>query len=429
MSELPLSVLLGALVVLIVFSAFFSGSETGMMALNRYKLRYLAKQKHRGAQLASALLERPDRLIGVILLGNNFVNIAASTLAAYIALRLMGEAGLAVATAALTLVILIFAEVTPKTLAALHPERIAFPAARVLTPLLQVLYPLVWVINWMANGLLRTLGVTPQSGEQPLSREELRSVVTEAGHMISRRHQRMLVSILDLEKVTVDDIMVPRNEISGIDVEDEEDEILEQLVTTQHTRLPLYRGDIDDVLGILHVRRLLEPLHRGEFSHELLEARAREPYFVPSGTPLHTQLSYFQHEQRRIGLVVDEYGDVEGLVTLEDILEEIVGEFTTDPAALSADIHPQDDGSYLIDASVTVRQLNRALHWDLPAGGPRTLNGLVLEYFEDIPEPGTTILVSGYPVEIVQTSGSAVKTVRVNPALRRRPPSQFDTRP
>jgi Mg2+/Co2+ transporter CorB len=419
-----LGVLFGALVVLIVCSAFFSGSETGMMALNRYKLRYLAKQKHRGARLASALLERPDRLIGVILLGNNFANIAASTVAAYIALQLMGEAGLALGTVVLTLVILIFAEVAPKTLAALHPERVAFPAARVLTVMLKVSYPLVLAVNWMANGVLRLLHIAPEMAQQALSRDELRSVVTEAGHMISRRHQRMLLSILDLEKVTVDDIMVPRNEISGVDLEDEDDEILEQLVTSQHTRLPVYRGDINDVVGILHLRRLLEPLQRGEFSKELLVARTREPYFVPSGTPLHTQLSYFQHEQRRIGLVVDEYGDVEGLVTLEDILEEIVGEFTTDPAALSPDVHPQENGTYLLDASVTIRQLNRAMHWDLPTGGPRTLNGLILEYFEDIPETGTTILVSGYPVEIVQTSGNAVKTVRVNPALKRRPRPQ-----
>jgi len=423
LSELPLSVLFGALVVLVLLSAFFSGSETGMMSLNRYKLRHLAKQRHRGAVRASALLERPDRLIGVILLGNNFVNIAASSLAAYLALQLMGEAGLAVATVTLTVVILVFAEVTPKTLAALHPERIAFPAAYILAPLLKVLYPFVAALNAVANGILRLFGISPKAlAAQPLSREELRSVVSEAGPMISRRHQRMLTSILDLEKASVDDIMVPRNEISGIDLEDEEEEIVEQLLTSQHTRLPVYRGDINNVLGIVHLRRLLEPLYHDEFSKEVLTARARDPYFVPSGTPLHTQLGSFQHEQRRIGLVVDEYGDVEGLVTLEDILEEIVGEFTTDPAALSPDVHPQDDGTYLIDASVTVRQLNRSMGWELPTDGPRTLNGLILEHMEDIPEPGTTLLLGGYPVEIVQTSGSAVKTVRVNPALRQHPP-------
>jgi len=424
LSELPLSALFGALAFLIICSAFFSGSETGMMALNRYRLRHLAKQKHRGAMRAARLLERPDRLIGVILLGNNFVNIAASTLAAYIALRLLGEAGLVVATALLTVVILIFAEVAPKTLAALHPERVAFPASLVLAPMLRALYPFVWLINWIANGLLKLLRNAPEGGaSHHLSREELRTVVIEAGSMISRRHRGMLLGILDLEKVTVDDIMVPRNEISGIDLDDDPDEILEQLTTSQHTRLPVYRGDVDNVLGVLHVRRILEPLAREGFSADLVLARLKEPYFVPQGTPLHTQLLFFQRQQRRLGLVVDEYGDVEGLVTLDDILEEIVGEFTTDPATVSPDIHAQEDGTYLVDASITVRDLNRAMKWELPVSGPKTLNGLILEHMEHIPEPGTGLLLEGYPVEVVQTSANAVKTVRINPAIRRRPTS------
>ena len=411
----------GVLVVLIILSAFFSSSETGMMALNRYRLRHLVKSKHRGAQRASALLEHPDRLIGLILLGNNFVNILASSLATVIALRLLGEAGIALAAGLLTLVILVFAEVAPKTLAAIHPERIAFPAAYVLTPLLKVLYPLVWMINWVSNGVLRLLRVSTKARQlDHLSTDELRTVVNEAGAMISRNYQSMLVSILDLEKATVDDIMVPRNEINGIDLVDPEQDVLEQVANSQHTHLPVYRGDVDDIVGILHLRKILKPLQAGEFSKDLLVENAQDPYFVPAGTPLNTQLRNFQRQKRRIGLVVDEYGDIEGLVTLEDILEEIVGEFTTDPAALNPDIHPQPDGTYLIDCSANVRELNRAMHWGLPTDGPKTLNGLILEYLETIPEPGTTFLLAGHPLEIVQTTGHAVKTAKLDPAWRRR---------
>lgn len=391
-----------------------------MMALNRYRLRHLVKQKHRGAQRASALLDRPDRLIGLILLGNNFVNILASSLATVLALRLIGEAGIAVAAFVLTLVILIFAEVAPKTLAALHPERIAFPAAYVLTPLLRFFYPLVLGVNWLANGLLRVLRLTPSKVDSgQLSSEELRTVVNEAGAMLSGSYRRMLVSILDLEKVTVDDIMVPKNEIDGIDLDDPRQTIIEQLTNSQHTLLPLFRGDIEEVVGVLHVRKILELIRREDFSADLLESYADAAYFVPAGTPLNTQLLNFQRRKYRFGLVVDEYGDIEGLVTLADLLEEIVGEFTTDIADRSPDIHPQDDGTYLIDASVTIRELNRAMQWGLPADGPKTLNGLILEYLESIPEPGTSLLLSGYPVEIVQTSESAVKTARINPAWKR----------
>ncbi len=393
-----------------------------MMALNRYRLRHLAKGEHRGAKRAAELLERPDRLIGLILIGNNFVNIVASMLAAFIAWRILGEPGLALAPFALTVIILVFAEVAPKTLAALHPERIAFPAAVVLRPLLKILYPVVAAINWIANGVLRLLRVSPADVDShQLSTEELRTVVNEAGALISRKYQSMLVSILDLEKVTVDDIMVPRNEISGIDIDDEMDEIVELLIHSQHTKLPLYRGDIDDVLGVLHLRKVLEPLEHGELSKESLLENASEPYFVPAGTPLNTQLRNFQRQRQRIGLVVDEYGDVDGLVTLEDLLEEIVGEFTTDPSAHSPDVHPQDDGTYLVDGGANVRELNRTMRWELPTHGPKTVNGLVLEYLESIPEPGTSLLIAGYPIEIVQVSGNAVKTARIKPGMRRKP--------
>ena len=420
MSDVPLGVLFAALIVLILLSAFFSGSETGMMALNRYRLRHLAKGPHKGAKRAAELLERPDRLIGLILFGNNFVNIVAGMLAAFIAWRIMGEPGLALAPFALTVVILVFAEVAPKTLAALHPERVAFPAAIVLKPLLKFFYPIVAAINWLANGVLRLFRVFPSDVDsQQLSTDELRTVVNEAGTLISQKYQSMLVSILDLEKVTVDDIMVPRSEINGIDIEDEMDDIIELLVHSQHTRLPLYRGDIDNVLGVLHLRKVLQPLEHTELDKEWLLGNASEPYFVPLGTPLNTQLRNFQRQRQRIGLVVDEYGDVDGLVTLEDLLEEIVGEFTTDPADHSPDVHPQDDGTYLIDGGANLRELNRGMRWELPTDGPKTLNGLVLEYLESIPEPGTSLLIARYPVEIVQVSGNAVKTARIKPAMRR----------
>jgi Mg2+/Co2+ transporter CorB len=420
LSDVPLGVLFGALIVLILLSAFFSGSETGMMALNRYRLRHLAKGQHEGARRAAELLERPDRLIGLILIGNNFINIVASMLAAFIAWRVLGEPGLALAPFVLTVVILVFAEVAPKTLAALHPERIAFPAAIVLKPLLKILYPVVAAINWLANGVLRLLRVSPADVDShQLSTDELRTVVNEAGALISRKYQSMLVSILDLEKVTVDDIMVPRNEINGIDIDDDLDEIVDLLIHSQHTKMPLFRGDIDEVLGMLHLRKVLEPLEHRELTKEALLDNAGEPYFVPAGTPLNTQLRNFQRQRQRIGLVVDEYGDVDGLVTLEDLLEEIVGEFTTDPAAHSPDVHPQDDGTYLVDGGANVRELNRSMRWELPTDGPKTVNGLVLEYLESIPEPGTSLLIAGYPVEIVQVSGNAVKTARLKPGMRR----------
>ncbi len=420
MDEIPLSVLLGILFFLILLSAFFSGSETGLMTLNRYRLRHLVKIKHPGAMRAARLLETPDRLIGLILLGNNFVNILASSLATIIALRLGNEGAIAVAAGLLTLVVLIFAEVTPKTFAALHPERVAFPAAYVYGPLSKILYPLVWTVNLLTNWLLRLMRVRPSDASTlGLSSEELRSVVNEAGAMIPQRHQKMLLSILDLEKVTVEDIMVPRNEIIGIDLGEAPAAIEEQLVNSQYTKLPLFRDSIDDVIGFLYLRNIVHLLAQDEFSHEDLLKVVREPYFIPEGTPLNKQLLNFQRMKRRIGLVVDEYGDIMGLVTLEDILEEIVGEFTTDPAAVSKDIHPQEDGTYLVDGGVHVRELNRLLQWELPINGPKTLNGLIIEYMETIPEPGTSLLLAGYPMEIVQIKDNVVKTVRIQPQLRR----------
>lgn len=416
MNDIPLSILFIILGVLIVLSAFFSGTETGLLTLNRYRLRHRANQGERAAGIAARLLERPDRLLGVILLGNNFVNILASAIATVLGLRLSGDSGVAIATGVLTLVLLIFGEVTPKTLAALHPEKVGLPAAYVYYPLLKVFYPIVYVVNLIANGILRLMRLYPDdSGLDSLSSEELKTVVAEAGAMIPQRHQRMLLSILDLEKATVEDIMVPRNEIKGIDLSESWEEIVNALVTAEHTRLPVYEGSIDDLRGIIHLRNLLELLHRQRLDHDTLLAAAREPYFVPEGTPLNQQLLNFQNQKRRIGFVVDEYGDIQGLVTLEDILEEIVGEFTTDPAQRAKHVFMDADNSYLVDGTVTIRTLNRTMGWKLPATGPKTLNGLILEYLETIPQTGARLKLNGYDIEIAQTKANAVKTVRIRP--------------
>jgi len=416
LDDIPLSFLIGILFFLIIASGFFSGSETSLMSLNRYRLRNLVNKKHKGASLAQKLLDTPERLIGLILLGNNAVNILASAIATIIGLRLMGEAGIAVAAAALTVIILVFAEVTPKTLAALHPERYALPASFLLTLLLKAFYPVVWFINQITGLLFQLLGVPKQQHNHTrLSREELRIVVNEAGSMIPRRHQDMLLGILDLEQVSIDEIMIPRNEIIGIDLEDNWDDIVTQLSESQHTRLPVYEGDIDHIVGMIHLRNALALFKQKAFNLDDLRNIIREAYYVPAGTPLNTQLLNFQKEKRRIALVVNEYGDIQGLITLEDILEEIVGEFTTDPAASSKDIHQQEDGSYLIDGSITIRELNKALDWHLSAEGPKTLNGVVLEYLEQIPDPGTSLMLEQYPIEITQTSSNAIKTIRYNP--------------
>jgi Mg2+/Co2+ transporter CorB len=366
----------------------------------------LAKTKHRGAVRANKLLQKPDRLIGLILLGNNFVNILASSIATIIGIRLYGDTGIAIAAGLLTLVILIFSEVTPKTLAILQPERFAFPATFFLSPLLKLLYPLVWLVNLVANSIVRLFGVNVDDvNNQELSSDELRMVVNEAGAMIPRRHQKMLTNILDLEKVTVDDIMVPRNELAGVDMDDDMDDILNQLTHSQHTRLPVYKGDINNIIGILHIKNVLDLFKKQGATKEQFEESVREAYFVP--------------EKRRIGLVVDEYGDVMGLVTLEDILEEIVGEFTSDPATHIREIHRQDDGTFLVDGSANIRELNRIMQWELPTDGPKTFSGLITEHMESIPEPGTSLMLAGYPVEIVQTKGNIVKTAQINPAIKR----------
>ncbi len=421
MNDIHLSGLFLILVILLVLSAFFSGSETALLTLNRYRLRHRAEQGHRGARLARALLERPDRLIGLILLGNNFVNILASSVATVIALRIGGEAAIGIAAGLLTMVVLIFSEVAPKTLATLHPERLAYPAAYVYRPLLKLLYPVVWLVNLIANGLLRLLRVAPDPGSgTALSREELRTVVSEAGAMIPERSRSMLLAILDLERATVEDIMIPRNEVEGIDIQDDEDEIIQSIRNAGYTRLPLFDGAIDNVIGVFHSRSALHALLDGGLNKEHLRAIAQPPYFVPEGTPLYQQLINFQREKQRIGLVVDEYGDFMGLITLVDLLEEIVGEFATDPSDSISEIHRAEDGSLLIDCGIGVRGLNRALRWDLPTRGPKTLNGLILDYMETIPEPGTSLKLHGHALEIIQTTENAVKTVRAHPRAPRK---------
>jgi Mg2+/Co2+ transporter CorB len=410
--EFPLTELI-SLIGLLVLSGFFSGSETALMTLNRYRLRHRAEQGHRGAILARRLLERPDKLIGLILLGNNFVNILASSLATVIALKLGGEGAIAIAAGLLTLVILIFAEVTPKTMAALHPERIAYPAAFIYTPLLKILQPVVWSVNIITNGLLRALGVSPEDQQgHALSQEELRTVVNEAGAMIPERSRDMLLAILDLENATVEDIMIPRNEVEGIDLADPEEDIVNDIKRSNYTRLPLFDGGLDNVVGVFHARNTLTVLNDRGRVKEHLRSIARAPYYVPEGTRLYQQLINFQRAKRRVGLVVDEYGDFQGLITLADLLEEIVGEFTTDPADSYPEIYRGEEGSLLIDCAISVRELNRAMRWKLPTRGPKTLNGLIIEYLETIPQPGTSLKLDGHPLEIIQTDETAVKTVK-----------------
>ena len=419
MDNISTSMLFVILGVLIFISAYFSGSETGMMSLNRYRLKHLEKQKHKGAKRVSRLLARPDRLIGLILIGNNLVNVFASLVAGVIFERYFGDAGIFYAGLLLTLVILIFAEVTPKTLAALYPEKVAFPSSIILSFLLKVLYPIVVLVNAITNGFLSLLGISSQQREQhSLSTEELRTVVNESSAFLHERDQNMLVGILDLENVTVEDIMVPRSELVGIDINNDWKKIQKQLIHSTHTRVLLYRDTIDDVVGYVHVRDALKLLSKNQFTKATIIRAVRELYFIPEGTPLNVQLLKFQHAKERLGLVVDEYGDIQGLVTLEDILEEIVGDFTTTMEPTPSDeVHRQPDGSYLISGSATIRDINKEMSWHLPTDGPKTLNGLIVEYLEDIPESNLSVRIAGYPVEIVDISDNMIKTVRIEPEL------------
>lgn len=418
MDEISLDALFIALFVLILLSAFFSSSETGMMSLNRYRLRHLVKKKHRGATRASELLRRPDRLIGVVLIGNNLVNIWATALVTVIGARLYGEAGIAIATTLLTLILLIFAEVTPKTIAALYPERVAFPASFILKPLLWLLYPLVVLVNSVSNLLVRLLGMNPNSKTRltdHLHPEELRTVVDEAGDLIPDQHQDMLLNVLDLEKATVEDIMVPRNEVVGIDLENTIPEILQLIRTTEYTCLPVYEGDINNVVGVLHLRNAARFISSDmDTTHEAIRKQLHTPYFVLDSTPLHTQLLNFQKEKHRFGIVVDEYGDVRGIVTLVDLLEEIVGEFSTDTAQESErEVIPLDDDWYQIDATASVRDINRSLGWQLPTDGPKTINGLIVEFLESIPDAICGFDLGRYRFEVMELGETRIETAKI----------------
>ncbi|MBE0456115.1 CNNM domain-containing protein [Pseudoalteromonas sp. KG3] len=421
MDSISTSVLFIILGILILCSAYFSGSETGIMSINRIRLRHLAKENHRAAKRVNKLLSRPDRLIGLILIGNNLVNIAAAQVATIIGIRLYGDLGIAIATGALTLVVLIFAEVTPKTLAALYPERVAFPSSIVLKGLLKILFPFVVIVNWMTNGILRLFGISAaQIEEHSMSKEELKTVLNESGALIPARHQSMLTSILDLEQVTVEDIMIPRNEIVAIDINDDWKLISKQLTHAQHTRVLLYRDQIDDAVGFIHSRDALRLLTKEQFDKPSLLRAVREIYFIPEGTSLNTQLLKFQQSKERIGLVVDEYGDIQGLVTLEDILEEVVGDFTTTQTRTpSEEVVPQDDGSFLVDGGANVRDLNKEMDWEFPLDGPKTLSGLIVEYLEDIPDANLSLRIAGYPIEVVEVKENMIKLVRIQANKRR----------
>jgi Mg2+/Co2+ transporter CorB len=410
----PISVLIGILIALVLVSAFFSGSEIGMMSLNPYRLRHLVKKKNKQAMRVNTLLSRPERLLGVILIGNTFANIIASAVATILGQRLLGNLGVIIATTSLTFAILIFSEMAPKTFAALYPQKIAFAVSLPLQILLKLFSPLVKFTNVLANGLLRLFGIQQlDKQKEVLSGDELRTVLHETGSLIPDSHKKMLVSILDLEKATVEDIMVPRNEIIGIDLTQSWDEILEQLETAQHTRLPLYNESIENIQGIIHLRQILNLLVDKRLDQERLLEMADKAYFIAEGTPLSDQLLRFQKEKKRSGLVVDEYGDIQGLVTLEDILEEIVGEFTTDMASVSKEVTVLEEGVFLINGSASIRELNRAMGWNLPTIGPRTLSGLITEHLGHIPPADCSVKINGYFIEILKVSSNKVLAVKL----------------
>lgn len=411
-AEIPTLYLLLSIVVLILLSAYFSGTETAMMALNRYRLRHMVKRQHRGARKADRMLKRPDRLLGVILVGNNLVNFSAATLATIIGYNLLGDTGVLLAPWVLTITFLIFAEVAPKTLAAERPEAWALKAVYALEPLARLLHPVVVLINSFSNALVRPFLPERDDSTDQLTKDELITVVNEGAHSVGER-KIMMTRLLDLETVTVNDIMVPRTEIVSINIDDDMSDILTSAAASQHTLLPVYKDNFNNMLGVLHLRRLARLLQTDDFTKADLLQLARDPYYVPEATPLHTQLLNFQKEKQRFAIVVDEYGDIQGIVTLEDILEEIVGEFTSDFAANIADISPEPDGTFLIDGMAVLRDINRALRWNLPTNGPKTLNGFVLEHLETIPEFNLCIQIDEYQIETLQIKDNIIKSLRI----------------
>jgi Mg2+/Co2+ transporter CorB len=417
LTDVPLSAQFAALAVLLVISGFFSLAETAMMAANRFRLRHLAQGGHRGARLALDLLARTDKLLGVILLFNNLINAAAATLVSIIAIQLFGEEdwALGAGTLFVTFLILVFAEITPKVVGAGNADRLAPAVSFLLAPLLRLFQPVVWFVNLFVETLLILTRLKPKgSGEMPqLSPEELRTLVLEAGHFIPHQHQSILLNLFDLESITVEDIMIPRGVIEAIDIAAPIEEIRQQLATSYHTRLPVFENDLNAIIGILHQRRLLATLLEGSMGKECLREQLAEPYFIPAATPVYTQLQFFQENRERIGLVVDEYGEIQGLVTLEDIIEELIGKFTTTLPGSSDEIVWGAEGSTLVDGGRSLRELNRKLNLALPLEGAKTLNGLILEYFQDIPETGVSLKIAGVAMEIIQTQDRMVKTVRL----------------
>ncbi|QWF71382.1 HlyC/CorC family transporter [Methylomonas paludis] len=409
MNDISLGILFSILAALLVISAFFAGSETALMTLNRYRLQHLVKKKHRGAIKTLALLKRPDRLIGLILLGSSFVNIMASSLATVIAIRIGGDQAIAPATALLTFVLLIFSEVTPKTLGALKPEKLAFISAWIYVPLLKIFYPVVFLVNLISGLILRLFGINTQKGKiENINKDELKSIVADAEHLMPVRYQNMLLSILDLESARVEDIMTQRQEIVGIDLEAPIAIIIEQIQNSPHTRLPVYKKTIDRVIGFAHLRTMLALLNRPDFDKHSITENLIKPFFIPAGTSIHRQMQTFKTEKLRIGLVVDEYGDVSGLLTLDDVLQEIVGELIAE----EPNIKLHNDGSYLVNGSVTIRELNRITQWNLPTEGPKTLNGLIIEYLETIPKAGTSVKLHGHPLEIIECDSNTIRQVK-----------------
>lgn len=405
------------LVVLILVSAFFSSSETAMMAINHYRLKHAAKTRA-SARLVIKLLSRPDRLLTVVLIGNSFANIAAASIATIIGVRLFGEIGAIYATMLVAVIVLLFAEITPKIIASQKPELLSYLSARPLSFTIKALFPLVWAANILSNGLLYLMGVRHYKKTLDiLTMDELRTMVNEAGALLPTKHRSMLTSILDLETITVEDIMIPRNDIVGIDLNDDDDTILTKIRSSHHTLLPIYRDDIDDIYGVIHMRALTHYLTEQEFSKPKLLELSEKPYFVPEGTHLHTQLFNFQRTKNRFGLVVDEYGDILGLVTLADLLEEIVGEFTTAAVPNPTRMSPQEDGSYLVAGTMNLRYLNQTMQWNLPVSNAKTISGAIIEYLEFIPTAYTCVLLNDYPIEILQVQDNIIKNCRIGAPL------------
>ena len=420
MDEIPLSAQFAALAILLVFSGFFSLAETAMMATNRHRLRHMAAQGQRGATMALRLLGKTDKLLGVILLGNTLINAAAAMLTGHIALTLFGQEKWALELGVLfvTFCLLVFSEITPKVIGATYPDWLTPRISYILVPLLRVAYPVIWFVNLFVVALLKLLHLQPKPGQDAhrLSPEELRGLVLESGHFIPHQHQTMLLNLFDLEHITVEDIMKPRGEIEAIDIDAPLEQIREQLGTSFHRRLPVYQSDPGNVIGILLQRRMISSLLAEDLTVETLREHLAEPYFIPAATTLYAQLHFFQETRQSLGLVVDEYGEIEGLVTLEDIIEEIIGKFTTSMPAGDEELEWESGegaDSILVDGSRSLRQLNRELALNFPLDGPKTLNGLILEHLQDIPESGLSVKIDGVAMEIVHAQDRRIRMVRI----------------